>query len=1316
MGRDQKNIYCFISDDSKKFYRAIQQPSGNYAISFNSQPYPIKYNPTNLYDSEMEFSTNEEYFSLVRSISFPLDFVKDGAAILRHLYFLRKGVVQKCYLTIIEWDGAQGIYVLSYHGRIDFSQKTEDPKSGTFSVPTVDDSAWGVLSMNDKTVYSVDCSVTNPKAIPVLFDGTTLRNKYTFQTVQSPIIDAGPENWLLIPFVLINQDGDSYGIISKSQSFQGNFNTIDELRASAGWFISTIKDINNVLITGSIHLIVNTNQNFPYLGIKLYITTSLGQNLSIVLIPQGPGVFAGQVIKRDFSFTINLASGEKMFMVLEMGGGVGNTMSITPVVTNTSVHTETISDSIVAYGLRAIDLIQELVSKATRNRFTINSEFFTTFNKDVCLSGDSIRGVPNAKIYSSVNDFFKSFDAIYFLAMRVINGDLWIEKATTVYSPTGTIVDLGEAVDIRLSPANEFFFNEIKVGSPVVDYRHPSGRLEFNSTNSFSLPIENINKKSENISVYRLGCYDIIFLILDYQGGSTQDNSGDKRVFVVKITDERGFAVDDIETFENITVNNSSLEPVIKLPLNNDIIKSDIPTIKGVTNPGLTVNIYIDGVMDGSTVSDVNGNWSYDVVTPLTPYDPGVETGIHLIQATFTDLSAPTSDISIIVDTLIPSTIDIIYPQVSQSLYNNKPLVKGIAPPGTNIDISLDGVFIASVVTNNSCYWEYKFTTPISNGSHTLSVNSLIASVVFNVDSNVAFPLITYVGSEIDGFTIWNNLPLIEGVAIPGTLVTIWLNYIQYAYLGTAIADANGNWSFQVIPVSYIDPLSGFPVVLAPIRNGINVFSTSLINHTVGISVLGYKLSRPLYSSITGVIDNTVFNTEYSPKRMLLARNPLWAAILKQQPLEHINFQTADKNGQLRTVLGSTVIAESDDVPTSSLGNPIAILENGLVKTKTNNTFAKSLYDFSSGGVIKVSFRGNDLYFLPIGGMKIANIASKVQEWKMLFSPSTTLQTLLNLYKNGTTINLMTNSIYHSDYNPLHGVTYNFTSNPKYQTKDLYDDWFENRNSFWALNPQYIQKYQKNDGIIKDQIITNGITGVTLRMYRCSDAELIDTITYNPIGSPPIPPPDVILEAEIDLSTYPEDQYFFVMFVDETPVMIFERIDLREYHERTILIESSNSINMVGAYFSTNFKTILRVEGIVKKWQPDTVQNTAVFESGDSELIYSQSSRKRSICFGTAYGLPDYLYLKVAAALALDELMVEGVSYSLPQEEKIEQSEEVPGHPLFYYIVNLLQKTNTRGLTTPGVPGGVTDGVVLVVDALAFGLPAGSLININVNS
>ena len=90
---------------------------------------------------------------------------------------------------------------------------------------------------------------------------------------------------------------------------------------------------------------------------------------------------------------------------------------------------------------------------------------------------------------------------------------------------------------------------------------------------------------------------------------------------------------------------------------------------------------------------------------------------------------------------------------------------------------------------------------------------------------------------------------------------------------------------------------------MAPLKNGVNIISTSLTNNVVPVGITGFKLDRPSYSQILGVPDNTVFNTKYSPKRMMQAHYPKIASM--QVPL---TFQKADKNGNLSTTLNGITV------------------------------------------------------------------------------------------------------------------------------------------------------------------------------------------------------------------------------------------------------------------------------------------------------------------------------------------------------------------------------------------------------------------------
>jgi hypothetical protein len=213
--------------------------------------------------------------------------------------------------------------------------------------------------------------------------------------------------------------------------------------------------------------------------------------------------------------------------------------------------------------------------------------------------------------------------------------------------------------------------------------------------------------------------------------------------------------------------------------------------------------------------------------------------------------------------------------------------------------------------------------------------------------------------------------------------------------------------------------------------------------------------------------------------------------------------------------------------------------------------------------------------------------------------------------------------------------------------------------------------------------------------------------TYTAVGTAPVPPPYYVKQVDINMSDFGQGDYYFVMCVDDVPALISERVSVKSIWNRTILIESKNSLNMTDAFFSCGLKTVIRVEGLVKKYQPDIQKTTDRDIAGDTNLLYSLSSKKRVIRFGTAFGLPDYLYLKISDALLLDGLKVEGVAYTLGSDEEIAPSEDVESHPMFYYDVKLTPKVNQSGVqvnvdsTTP------YGSVVVNFDSTAFGFPSG---------
>lgn len=1323
MGRTLKQYFVFISNQVGKYYYVQYLTNGNPVVKESSSPVPIKNNPSNLLRMKMEFATNKSYNCLSRTLTYPFEFVLDGADILRYLDYSTNGFDTYAFMTIISYNPSRGLYELYYYGKFDFSKKKDNIKNKTFTINVLDYSAWGILSQKDDIKYQINCSASNPKAIKVLFDGITLVSRNTFQPVASAIDCTSYGAYLIVPLVLVNTDGDSSGVLAQDELMQLTdqppLNYVTNFPTN--FFYRTQYASNQTTIKGPFEYTVEQHTTVGFsLSWYLWRTTDTETYPSQLPPDRLLSRFAASgglngTVNRSFNIdqTFDLQDGERVLMVCviaDFGASLGHqvTLKINPKVNNIVVTAKTKVQPTTAYALRPLDLLQEIVSKASGGVFSINSNYFTLNNKRVITCGNALRQIGNAYITSSLSDWYKTFYITDRVALKNPEGNLYVEDFSDVYNQDNVIVDLGEILELVIEQDIEKLISAIEIGTRSQDYRRSSGRFEFNTTNKFSINVSNVKNQISMVTPYRLDGFGAEFLRLDYQGGSTKDNSGDSETFVVDITDEIDESQTLISNFTILEVNNAPLAPIITYPLLNDVISNNKPIIRGLAPEGETVNIYVDSVLDGSTVSDSNGNWSYVLVNALSAYETLdlviVHTGVHLIEATYTDTSGEVDSRSInIVSEITESNVT--YPSQNDSLYNNKPIFKGVGQFGdADYNIVVDGINIGAVTVDESCKWEIQ--SPILyNGNHTLSVNGKVTN--FSVNSFTAVPIIT---SFIDGFILINNLPLVEGVGNPGETVNLYLDYYKDKPIGTAVIDATGNWSIQLIPLLQTDEVT----VLTPIPNGEHTISTSLEIQTAPISVFGYKLDRPDYDTISGVTDNTVFNTKLTSKHLLLKHAKTWASIFFQNKNAIISFESGDKNQGFYVVIDGVTIKENSDVPIYSLGEnewvPIII----SFKTKTNDSFNKTFYQFNNGGLIKASYKGNDLFFLPIGSMSIENISQNIQSWKLLVSKTTSLQTILNLYRNGISVQLMKNAIYHSDYNSLHFVKYNYSKLQKYNNLELYEDWFNNRNDRYVVNPSYIQKFQTTD-VIRDQVISNGISEVLLSIFKCSDGSQLDTIEYTTVSPAPIPAPDIVKEVVIDFSNYPEDQYFFVIYANGTPVLISERIETRVSWEKTILLECDNSYNFPGFMFSTGIKSYLRIEGLVQKWSPDISLIVSEDEVGNNDMLSSIFSKKRTVLIGDGRGLPDYLYLKCCAAVILDTVLIEGVEYVVDKSNKFEEVARVDGFPMYSYAIVVELKNNNQAIVVEAAEGAEIDKVVLVVDASAFGIGGSQLINIEID-
>lgn len=1306
----------------------------------------IKNNPNGWKDMTFQFATNQKYFSTIRSFSNAIKFVEDGMQIIADRCINGAGTEEIMYLIILRNDPSQGInyYRLEYKSRLDFSKFNGDPRTG-IGMNTLQDDVFALVQANENTNYSIPCNSSNPLAIKVLYDGTLLQDKLNYQVINAEILEpTTAKPFFAIPIAFTNNEGDNVGIINNDQTYDNFADPVAYVSyiSNANFALSSVDPLDPTLI-GKISF---AGLPIPFLGggrMKFFLmksTDTYPVPAEQMLYDQPFTVVAGDTNK-VFSFNINakvhLNTSEKLFLL-----GRFDAIKITPLATKISFLFASKQDPTVNYAMRPLDVLQSLVSQITQGKYTADSNFLRHNNRKVMLSGSSLRSFPDAQILTNFSDFFQAYTSPYCLSLTVRNGVLWIEPVEDNYNNSNELVNLGNISKPVLTVAEEFIYTGAKVGYQKQTYNKRNGRYEYNCTHNYKFPINTVLNQMNLVSPYRADSFGIEFIRTGYPDLTTTDDKGDADVFVTMISDVIGSADGEVSNAIAVTIETLILAaPIIKTPYSNTTVYSQNPTITGVAQPEKVISVYVDGELDGTTASDINSNWEYEIATPLRVLDLTFN-GVHFIEANASVDPSNISDfskaIALVVNTSLSSSFVITSPTSNDSLYNNLPKISGIAPGGAAVNLKIDGLSVAMLVTNSSSIWSYQLTAPLSNGAHVITATAPgladTTPISITVNTDVSSPLIT---SLLYGDILFNNLPLIKGIARPGSTVSLYLDGGGGAIVGgvagpvgTVVADANGNWSFQI--VSVVDP-SGLTLTYVP--DGLHIFSTTPTPVNVVAAISGFRLMRgtnkgpaPDYDSIR--LDDayippgldpatlpptlgqflhpeTLYNIEETtPLQMLMAHAKVLSPFLFQQVGKTVFFNGADVNANLVRKKGDSILNEGANIPVAAFGPPLFLTWYLNFTTKVPDTFNQLMTNLETGGYITIEVKGLTIYLLPIGTMVMKPATDAPQSWKLLVSGKTPLATLLQLFSKGTSLNIGNNMIYISDKNPLHFVKYNYTPPAGYHFSDIYDDWQKNRFPRWVVQPDYAQPWMKVDHIPL-QMITNGVAVLEIHMVSVTSGQLINTIPFVPVVGK-VALPNLLQEVDIPLTGYPEDQYWYALVADGTIIGISEKIDLRTDWDDTLKVEYGGSKDQIDYYFSTGIAPMIRVQGEFGVWVPESEVDNYEDEAGDYEITRGLPLKVRNLQLGSERSLiADWMALKMNQITLLDNVLYEGTRYTRDNNSKFEEEDLGKGVPELLIKMEVTLAENRTGVTfeTPG--DGDLNAIMYTLDATAFGQNSG---------
>ncbi|MEA5666804.1 Ig-like domain-containing protein [Stenotrophomonas sp. MH1] len=159
------------------------------------------------------------------------------------------------------------------------------------------------------------------------------------------------------------------------------------------------------------------------------------------------------------------------------------------------------------------------------------------------------------------------------------------------------------------------------------------------------------------------------------------------------------------------------------------------PTLRGSAQANATVRLYSNGVLLGSAVADGGGQWTFKVTGALAQ---GENALVVTTVGAGGGESAPTAPYVVWVDSVAPdkpaitSVLDDVGSEVGEIQNggvsdDRQPQVKGSAEAGSTVVLFDAGVEIGRTTADVNGHWSITPATPLSKGTHTLTVQAIDA-------------------------------------------------------------------------------------------------------------------------------------------------------------------------------------------------------------------------------------------------------------------------------------------------------------------------------------------------------------------------------------------------------------------------------------------------------------------------------------------------------------------------------------------------------------------------------------------------------------
>jgi len=565
LGADKKPHYINASDHVE-VGDGVTQTDG-------TTPANLAYSPDGWNETLVKYGRSNKYWGLFRDFTVPLNFVKDGAKILRNAMW-KQGMEAVLYLAISKLNRTAfpDTYDPWYAGEFDFS-KFKQTQHG-IDINIMEGGLSKLLKANEGTTYEIDVK-NDPERFSLYFDGIPFTNKVENSIFEQEIAGAaftpGSEYWVLGTGVISNE-GTSQGVITGDQA-----QSSDQAPNSPNCFFTSVSKNITINISGSIY-VKNFLSGTSSIKVFIHKHTSDGVFLSeYVIVPIQNISGLGTSFTVSYSFTIPFEPGTKATLYARIAT-VSTPGGIVNIVGTMNYNYDVIFDSTLCECLIWKRVFEKLTEKLTDGKYGCKSSFLDSLDgSQVLTCGQAIRRfqdpVNPQYIKTSMNDFFKALQH-WGCGLGIENDTLVIERHEYFFGKDISM-HLGEVKDLEIVVAEDLEFNSIKVGYQNKTYDSINGKDEFNVTQGYTTPHTRIVKELDLVSPYRADMFGIELTRLKMFGKDTTDNIADNDTFMINVI--KGTDYDYFNGSFQTQVNTGSyfvLIPTVKTPLANGTIIS----------------------------------------------------------------------------------------------------------------------------------------------------------------------------------------------------------------------------------------------------------------------------------------------------------------------------------------------------------------------------------------------------------------------------------------------------------------------------------------------------------------------------------------------------------------------------------------------------------------------------------------------------------------------------------------------------------------------------------------------------------------------